>query len=262
MAVSAKMNKDVFGNWSKYSKNWISGPTDQIRRQHVPGYTGHVRGMVNKGSFSQSYARVTANLFAKKHPIGAETDVKARFTSTQRTEFKLSNNRRFAADKQMVPRKDYQDYSKYINEQRNERRMALEMSLNTERGSRTSMTQRGRNNGGLEILTCDQPRNLFRRQNRGMSFDVGTAPGTAVAIKPRIIESKISENPDFLNLSNGFQKIFANDKKDKKLVIPVVGYGGHRRGDRSQNYFGKSFRDTTIQSKCLEREFRPGTLPM
>ena len=68
---SAKMNKDVFGNWSRYSKNWISGPTDQIRRQHVPGYTGHVRGMVNKGQFSQSYARVTANLFAKKHPIEA-----------------------------------------------------------------------------------------------------------------------------------------------------------------------------------------------
>ena len=37
------------------------------------------------------------------------------------------------------------------------------------------------------------------------------------------------------------------------MVIPIVGYGGHRRGDRSQNYFGKNFRDTTIQSKRLER---------
>ena len=95
MSCSAKMNKDVFGNWSRYSKNWISGPTDQIRRQHVPGYTGHVRGMVNKGSYSQSYARVTANLFSRQHPIGTDTDPKSRFTSTQRNEFKLSNNRRF-----------------------------------------------------------------------------------------------------------------------------------------------------------------------
>ena len=38
------------------------------------------------------------------------------------------------------------------------------------------------------------------------------------------------------------------------MVVPVVGYGGHRRGDRAQNYFGKSFRETTIKSKCLERE--------
>lgn len=41
------------------------------------------------------------------------------------------------------------------------------------------------------------------------------------------------------------------------MVIPVCGYGGHRRGDRSQNFFGKSFRDTAIQSKFLEREMKP-----
>ena len=95
LPVSGKMNKDVFGNWSKYSQNWIGGPTDQIRRQHVPGYTGHVRGQVNKDSMPQSYARLTANLFAKRHPIPAETDSKTRFSSTQRVEYRLSNNRRF-----------------------------------------------------------------------------------------------------------------------------------------------------------------------
>jgi hypothetical protein len=57
-------------------------------------------------------------------------------------------------------------------------------------------------------------------------------------------------------MSDGFKQIFANDKKDQKMVIPIVGYGGHRRGDRSQNYFGKSFRDNAIQSKRLERNLR------
>ena len=66
----------------------------------------------------------------------------------------------------------------------------------------------------------------------------------------------MAEKPDFYNLSDGFKRIFADDKKDMKLIVPVVGYGGHRRGDRSQNYFGKSFRETTIQSKCLERGLR------
>ena len=95
LPTNAKINKDVFGNLSKFSTNWIAGPTHNVRRQQVPGYTGHVRGMVNKDSMSKSYARVTAALFAKKHPIEVDNTPKGRFTSTQRGEFKLSNNRRF-----------------------------------------------------------------------------------------------------------------------------------------------------------------------
>lgn len=95
------------------------------------------------------------------------------------------------------------------------------------------------------------------KNKRGMSVDqTFSGSMTTTSVKPRILESKVSEKPDFYNLSDGFKRIFADDKKDKKLVVPVVGYGGHRRGDRSQNYFGKSFRETTIQSKCLERGLR------
>lgn len=55
-------------------------------------------------------------------------------------------------------------------------------------------------------------------------------------------------------MSDGFKKIFTKDKKDQKMVIPITGYGGHRRGDRSQNFFGKSFRETSLQSKKLQRD--------
>lgn len=89
------MNPDVYGNTSKYALNWISGPTHKIRRQQVPGYTGHVRGMVNRDAMPKSFAKVTAALFSKKHPITVDNTVKGRFASTQRDEFKLSNNRRF-----------------------------------------------------------------------------------------------------------------------------------------------------------------------
>jgi len=91
----AKINKDVFGNTSKNSINWISGPTHQIRRQQVPGYTGHVRGMVNRDAMPKSYAKVTAALFSKNHPIQVDNSVKGRLTSTQRDEYRQSNNRRF-----------------------------------------------------------------------------------------------------------------------------------------------------------------------
>lgn len=75
-------------------------------------------------------------------------------------------------------------------------------------------------------------------------------------VKPRVLESRISQNEDFFNLSDGFKRIFSNDRKDRKMIIPIAGYGGHRRGDRSQNFFGKSFRESSLQSKKLERHLR------
>ena len=129
------------------------------------------------------------------------------------------------------------------------------MAAQTARPSKTSMRH---NPPTLDVLTAtSSTNNFFKTQKRGMSIDnTFTGSLTTTSVKPRILESKVSETSDFYNLSDGFKKIFADDRKDRKVVIPVVGYGGHRRGDRSQNLFGKSFRDTTIQSKCMERNFR------
>ena len=75
-------------------------------------------------------------------------------------------------------------------------------------------------------------------------------------VKPKVLESKVSSQQKFFNLTGGFQKVFSNDRADQKMVVPVVGYGGHRRGESSQNFFGKSFKETAIQSKFLERQLR------
>lgn len=206
--------------------------------------------MVNRDSMSKSYARVTATLFSKKHPIDVDNSAKGRFSSTQRDEFRISNNRRFVDNKELVPRKDYDDYSKYINDTHMSRKDLLtggiRMAAQTARPSRTSMKREAPT---LDILGTGNKTttNFFGSNRRGMSMDQSfSGARTTTNIKPRIIESKVSEKTDFYNLSDGFKHVFADDKKDRKLVIPVVGYGGHRRGDRSQNYFGKSFRDTTI----------------
>lgn len=64
-----------------------------------------------------------------------------------------------------------------------------------------------------------------------------------------LLDEKTREQ--FFNMSDGFRKIFPAEPSDRKMVIPISGYGGHRRGDRSQNFFGKSFRETSLQSKKL-----------
>ena len=87
----------------------------------------------------------------------------------------------------------------------------------------------------------------------------GFAQNTDPELKPAILETRISQNENFMTLSDGFKRLFSNDKKDKKMVLPIAGYGGHRRGDRSQNFFGKSFRQSSYQSKKLERSLRCST---
>jgi len=65
LPTCAKMNKDVYGNSSRYAVNWVAGPTHLVRQQRVPGYTGHIRGSVNRDAMPKSYAKVTAALFSK-----------------------------------------------------------------------------------------------------------------------------------------------------------------------------------------------------
>lgn len=92
----------------------------------------------------------------------------------------------------------------------------------------------------------------FQNAQRSSSID----PASKSQVKPKVLESKVSGQEKFFNLSDGFKKVFSNDNADQRMVVPVCGYGGHRRGDSSQNFFGKSFKETTIQSKFLERQFR------
>jgi len=82
------------------------------------------------------------------------------------------------------------------------------------------------------------------------------APGSKHQVKPVVLESRVSKNEAFFNLSDGFQRCFSNDQADQRMVVPVCGYGGHRRGNSSQNFFGKSFKEISIQSKFLERQLR------
>ena len=54
-----------------------------------------------------------------------------------------------------------------------------------------------------------------------------------IEIKPRLLETKITEDVNFMKLSDGFRRLFSGEREDRKLVLPISGYGGHRRGDRS-----------------------------
>lgn len=173
-----------------------------------------------------------------------------------------------ADNKSMVSQKDYQDYSRYVNDQNKEKKENLLNQTAQRASTAQAKHKRSATQDFIDPLIYKTQSNFFnkkRTDKRTASIDHSITNGEKVdfsgtQVKPKIIESKVSNKEDFFNLSDGFKKIFGNDKKDQKMVIPVCGYGGHRRGDRSQNFFGKSFRDITIQSKNVERQFRSNSL--
>ena len=164
----------------------------------------------------------------------------------------------------MEPRKDYDDYTRFINDTYVEEK--TDMLNNTCNFEERRKSFAVKNYNPLMTLRTysdleQRPVTMLARKGNmtTKNSNIGMNPTerrmgstfTNFDVRPKILESKISQRDDFFNLSDGFKKIFAADKKDQKLVLPIAGYGGHRRGDRSQNFFGKSFRESSLQSKKL-----------
>jgi len=76
-------------------------------------------------------------------------------------------------------------------------------------------------------------------------------------LKPRLKETNIQSQPEFKTMTNGFQQAVTTTQYREKqglpdnqeLRLPIAGYTGHRMGYRAQNFYGKNFRDCSIQSK-------------
>ena len=89
-------NKEVFGNLSRFAKNWACGPKHKIRNQQIPGYTGHIKGLVSENLFAYSYGNTTAKAIGKKHPIGHNVEPRERFLSQNSSQYKAKHFRRFS----------------------------------------------------------------------------------------------------------------------------------------------------------------------
>ena len=95
------------------------------------------------------------------------------------------------------------------------------------------------------------------------------------ALRPRInqLNTDDATAAEIERVSNGFQKsvedhrvrlalagsgVIANHgysssaiTSPERIVVPIAGYTGHRMGYRAQNFYGKTYRNCSIQSKVL-----------
>ena len=157
----------------------------------------------------------------------------------------------------MQPRKDYDDYTKFINDTYTDEKVNMLNKTVTIESKRSTFTKEFKPTETLRTYSefpC-KPKERFSDGKHARSLSLKPQSETEKKmgstfmdfnVKPKILESKISQKDEFFNLSDGFKKIFSKDPKDVKMVIPIAGYGGHRRGDRSQNFFGKSFRESSL----------------
>lgn len=158
---------------------------------------------------SKSYAKVTAELFSRKHPLGTDTDPATRFTATQRAAYKPSNFRRWVNEPEMRPQKDYDDYSKFVNENHVQKKQNL-MSA-----TQKLQLENKRSSGARSVLLTPSSfgRGLARTaQEKTRSSSIDQAAKSYV--KPRVLESRVSDKEKFFNLSDGFKRIFSEDKQD------------------------------------------------
>ena len=131
---------------------------------------------------------------------------------------------------------------------------------------RTQTAKNGHQRNLTFRTVASTPRaSVFLSRELASTADIASPASTLVLkdvdVKPRLLESRVTEDGNFMKLSDGFRRVFANEKEDKKIILPIAGYGGHRRGDRSQNFFGRPFREISIQSKRLQRQLEMSTSP-
>jgi hypothetical protein len=102
-----------YGNNSKGGENWIGGPTNNIKAQHVPGYKGYVPSIKCENLFGKSFANTTGAAINKEFEQGIGFTEKERFISQNKKEFGASNFRNLKNTVEPAEMKDQVDASNF-----------------------------------------------------------------------------------------------------------------------------------------------------
>ena len=120
----------------------------------------------------------------------------------------------------MQPRKDYDDYTKFINDTYTDEKINMlnkTVTLEAKRGTFKEY------NPTMTLRTYSEyPNKMPMTQRPGHQRSMSMKPQTETEkqmgstfmdfnVKPKILESKISQREDFFNLSDGFKRIFSKD---------------------------------------------------
>ena len=206
--------------------NWIGGPTDKLQSQYVPGYTGHVPALKAENLFAKSYAKVTGKALRMGTKRKNNFTDKDRFYSQNSLEFNPYNFSRLIKEPELLENKDYLDYSSYVNKQlgSNKEKYIRSNSWNNNELYAVQTSNRSPFNSkifaksllsqGNKIQNIRAASNISGNSDSGYKTNYGAMPNKldVTPIKARLVESRIAEKDEFLNLPSAFQNIYTNGK--------------------------------------------------
>ena len=103
----------TYGNNSKKGENWLGGPTQNLKAQHVPGYAGYVPQIKSENLFGKSFAKTTGAAINAEYNKGQSPPLDERFTTLNQAEFGKENFRRLKHDMEPAELKDQRDAAEF-----------------------------------------------------------------------------------------------------------------------------------------------------
>jgi hypothetical protein len=235
--------KVTLGNKSKEGATWIGGHTQNLKPQHIPGYKGHIPGIHSENVFAKTYGQTTSKIIAREHIVGNNIPLEERFKTTTQEEFSRKNHRRLAEDEEPLMKKDKEEFEEYFST----------MGIDPIELAKLPTEQRAIDD--LPTIGYSGFQSLYRHNLYKKAGGVNYLDVSPMKAKLRSVSNyDLRSTKDYQNLSNGFKKVVDKnvDLTKKPIKLPVVGYTGHRPGNNSQNFYGKPFKECSMQSKWIE----------
>ena len=112
-AKNEEGNELLYTNKSKKGDNWLGGPTQNLKAQHIPGYSGYVPQIKSENLFGNSFAKSTGAAINTEYNKGQVPPLNERFQTLNQAQFGKDNFRRLKNDVEPAETKDMSDASNF-----------------------------------------------------------------------------------------------------------------------------------------------------
>ena len=90
-------------------QNWIGGPTENIKAQHIPGYQGYIPQVTSENLYGKSFAKTTGKAINGEYKAGFHHPIKETYTTEAAAEFSKDNFRALKQEIEPAEIKDIND---------------------------------------------------------------------------------------------------------------------------------------------------------
>lgn len=107
-------NKEImFTNESKKGDNWLGGPTNNLKAQHIPKYSGYIPQIKSENLYGKSFAKTSSAAINGEYAKGHAPKEVDRFTTSHAAEFNKNQFRRLNDAMEPAELKDANDAAEF-----------------------------------------------------------------------------------------------------------------------------------------------------